>query len=123
MCVHGAQAAACWLLSNPLCAAVVGSHVPLLRAAKFQAQQSRQAEGGGGGAAGEAGGTGSPRLSAQQRLSSMGGGGGAAMSAAAPSDVTGICGTGYYISVRCTCAVCACDSSVESCAVCACDRG
>jgi hypothetical protein len=74
----------------------------LAAAAKFQAQQSRQAEGGGtgaGSAAGEAGGTGSPRLSAQQRLSSMGGGGGAAMSAAAPSDVTGICGTGYYISV------------------------
>jgi len=67
-------------------------------AAKFQAQQARQAgldaEAGGGV---EAAGTGSPRLNAQQRLSSMGGA--AAMSAAAPSDVTGICGTGYYISV------------------------
>jgi hypothetical protein len=30
-------------------------------------------------------------------MSSMGGA--AAMSATAPSDVTGICGTGYYISV------------------------
>jgi hypothetical protein len=66
-------------------------------AAKFQAQQSRQAEGSGGVGVGEPGTSGSPRLSAQQRLSSLGGA--AAMSAAAPSDVTGICGTGYYISV------------------------
>ena len=68
-------------------------------AAKFQAQQARQA-----GLDSEAGiasevpsGTGSPRLTGQQRMSSLGGA--AAMSAAAPSDVTGICGTGYYISV------------------------
>lgn len=67
-------------------------------AAKFQAQQARQAGLDADAAGGvEAAGTGSPRLNAQQRLSSMGGA--AAMSAAAPSDVTGICGTGYYISV------------------------
>lgn len=65
-------------------------------AAKFQAQQTRPA-GQPDTDGGEAGGTGSPRLSAQQRMSSMGGA--AAMSGAAPSDVTGICGTGYYISV------------------------
>lgn len=83
-------------------------------AAKFQAQQSRQAEGG------EQQGSGSPRLSAQQRLSSLGGA--AAMSAAAPSDVTGICGTGYYISVsglaplpvQACCPVCAADDTTLS---------
>jgi hypothetical protein len=81
-------------------------HFTFTPAAKFQAQQSRQAEGTGGGGVGEPGASGSPRLSAQQRLSSMGGA--AAMSAAAPSDVTGICGTGYYISVsRCAVLCCA----------------
>lgn len=68
-------------------------------AAKFQAQQASQAgldaDMSGGGA--EVSGSGSPRLTAQQRLSSLGGI--AAMSAAAPSDLTGVCGTGFYISV------------------------
>jgi hypothetical protein len=90
-------------------------HFTFTPAAKFQAQQSRQAEGTGGGGVGEPGASGSPRLSAQQRLSSMGGA--AAMSAAAPSDVTGICGTGYYISVS-RCAVLCC--AVLCCAVLCC---
>jgi hypothetical protein len=81
--------------------------LPGLCAAKFQAQQARQAGldneggsgGGGGPGVGEGDRPGSPRhLGSQQRLSSMGNA--LLMSAAAPSDVTGICGTGFYISVR-----------------------
>jgi hypothetical protein len=80
----------CALVTVTSCCTLLAPLQPCRIAAKFQAQQARQAEGG------EQLGTGSPRLNAQQRLSSMGG---AAVSAAAPSDVTGICGTGYYISV------------------------